>query len=52
MTTGNMGVTMDKARQVREGVAHLIPPTKARTRKGRKLTVHTKELGGPRGRKI
>ena len=47
-----LGVTMDKARQVREGIAHLIPPTKAKTKKGRRLTVHTKELGGPRGRKV
>ena len=47
-----LGTTMNRARQVREGVAHLIPPRKTRTRRGRKVTVHTKELGGPRGRKV
>ena len=47
-----LATTMDKVRQVKEGITHLIPPTRARTRRGRKLTVHTRELGGPRGRKV
>ena len=47
-----LGTTMSRARQVREGVAHLIPPRKAKTRRGRRVTVHTRELGGPRGRKV
>ena len=38
---------MDRTRQIKEGVANLIPPRKARSRRGRKLTVHTRELGGP-----
>ena len=42
--------TMDRVRQIEEGIAHLIPPKKTRTRRGRKLTVHTKELGGPWGK--
>ena len=44
-----LATTMDKMRQVKEGIAQLIPPTRARTRRGRKLTVH---IGEPRGRKV
>ena len=46
-----LAITMDRQRQVKEGIAHLLPSRKARTKKGRKLTLHTKELGGPKGRK-
>ena len=39
-----LGVVMDKPRQIREGIAHLIPPRKAKSKKGRKLIIHTSEL--------
>ena len=38
-----LGATLSKERQVKEGIAHLIPSRKARTRRGRKITIHTKE---------
>ena len=41
---------MDKTRQIKEGVTHQIPQRKAM--RGRKVTVHTRELGGPKGRKF
>ena len=43
-----LGTTMSRARQVREGVAHLIPPRKARTRRGRreKRKEREKRIGG------
>ena len=47
-----LGTTMDKTRQIKEGAANLIPTRKAKSRRGRKVTVHTKELGGPKGRKV
>ena len=47
-----LGTTMERERQVREGVAHLIPPTKAKSKRGRKVTIHMKKLGGPKRRKL
>ena len=46
-----LAVTLDKARQEKEGIAHLLPSRKAKTKKGRRPTIHTRELGGPKGRK-
>ena len=46
-----LAVTMDKQRQTREGITHLLPQKKSRSKRGRKLTLHTKEVGGPKGRK-
>ena len=46
-----LAVTLDRTRQVKEGIAHLLPSRKAKTKIGRKLTIHTRELGGPKGRK-
>ena len=45
-----LGTTMERDRQLREGIAKLIPTRKSR--RGRKVTVHTRELGGPRGKKV
>ena len=47
-----LGVTMDRQRQEREGIAHLIPSKRAKTKRGRRLTIHTRELGGPKIKKI
>ena len=46
-----LGSTMTPERQIKEGVRNLIPKRKIRTNKGRRPTVHGKELGGPRPRK-
>ena len=47
-----LGSTMTADRQMREGIRHLVPERKVRTKKGRKPTVHSKELSGPRERKV
>ena len=52
LATVYLGVTMDRQRQIREAVAHLLPSRKARSKRGRKVTVHMKELGGPVSRKV
>ena len=36
---------------IKEGLMKLMPRRKAKSQRGRKITVHTKELGGPRRRK-
>ena len=47
-----LGSTMSTERQTKEGVRDLIPKRKIRTKRGRKPTVHSKELGGPKARKM
>ena len=44
--------TMDRTRQIKEGVDKLIPTRKVKSKRGRKITIHTRELGEPRGRKV
>ena len=42
---------MTPEKQLKEGVRKLIPQRKVRTNKGRRPTVHSKDLGGPRPKK-
>ena len=44
-------MTFGPAPLIKEGLWNLIPRMKARTDRGRKLSIHTKELGGPRKEK-
>ena len=41
---------LSEAELNKEGLAKLIPNRKAASGKGRRPTIHTKELGGPRRR--
>ena len=46
-----LGSTMSVEKQCKEAIRKLIQQRRVRTRRGRKPTVHSKELGVPRGRK-
>ena len=47
LATHYLGICMTRERQIREGVSHLIPARKTRSRRGRKLTIYNKTLSGP-----
>ena len=42
-----LAATMDRERQRKEGLVHLLPVRKAQGRSGRRPTVRSRELGGP-----